>query len=77
MLVINKIESLFNDNYLIKSKKVKELVQTELINYTTQEYNNTIMHVFETNHTYKVGKAVFTTYLKATQMKSGIWWIQS
>jgi hypothetical protein len=76
MLAIDKIESLFGDNYLIKSKKVNELVQTELINYSINELPNGTIHHFTTNKTHKVGKAVFNTSLHATQLKSGVWWIQ-
>jgi hypothetical protein len=76
MLVIDKIESLFGDNYLIKSKKVRDLVETELTNYSVNELPNGTIHHFTTNKTYKVGKKVFPLSLHGTQMKSGIWWIQ-
>jgi hypothetical protein len=76
MLVIDKIESLFGDNYLIKAKKVKELVQTELIDYSNREQPNGIVHFFQTPKKYKVGKTEFPLTLHATQMKNGCWWIQ-
>jgi hypothetical protein len=77
MLVIDKIESLFGDNYQIKSKKVLELVQSELIKHECTNPYGYDIHYFYTPKKYKVGKKEFDLVLKATQLRSGKWWIQA
>jgi hypothetical protein len=76
MLIIDKIEQLFGDNYLIKSKKVLELVQTELTEYKVTNPHGYDIHYFTTNKTHRVQGHEFQTYLKATLNSKGVWWIQ-
>jgi hypothetical protein len=76
MKISAKIEKMFGENIVIKSKKVKELVEGNLVKYTEGEETQTGLHFFQTEKNYKVGKHEFPIVLKASQMKNGKWWIQ-
>ena len=76
MKIIAKIEEMFGENIVIKSKKVKELVEGNLVRYTAGEEIQEGLHFFQTEKKYKVGKHEFDIVLKASQMKNGKWWIQ-
>lgn len=76
MTIITKIEELFGENINIKSKKVKELVEGNLVRYSKGEDTQEGLHFFTTDRKYKVGSHEFDIVLKASQMKNGKWWIQ-
>lgn len=69
MIIIDKIEELFGDNYLIKSKKVAEMVQEEFIQYNVREgFKGEEIHYFHIDEAYKV--------LKVKMNSHGQWWVQ-
>jgi len=77
MTIIEKIQELFGENFVIKSKKVKELVKGKMVAYEKEDmYGKYDMHVFATDKKYKVEGAEFEITLRALQMKSGIWWVR-
>lgn len=77
--IMGKIKTLFGENYVIKSKKVKSLVDQKLEAYKhdTLGMSDEIIHRFNTGQTYKVGSETFELWLHATQMKNGKWWIRA
>lgn len=76
--VLNKIKSIFGDNFTIKSKKVSTLVNESLHSYKLltpeDSYHLEDIHYFTINKPYKVQGVQFDhTTIKATKLKSGVW----